>query len=113
MGDDISTGGAPGAAASVRHLGILVVYFLKERGVSFIGNDGINDVSPTGFPPAMGLPVHQIALASMGIDIFDNLDFERAIETARRLNRYEFMFSAAPLRIEKGMGSPLNPLAIF
>ena len=90
-----------------------VVYFLKERGVSFIGNDGINDVSPTGFPPAMGLPVHQIALASMGIDIFDNLDFERAIETARRLNRYEFMFSAAPLRIEKGMGSPLNPLAIF
>lgn len=64
-----------------------VVYFLKERGVSFIGNDGINDVSPTGFPPAMGLPVHQIALASMGIDIFDDLDFERAIETARRLNR--------------------------
>jgi len=90
-----------------------VVYFLKERGVSFIGNDGINDVSPTGFPPAMGLPVHQIALASLGVDIFDNLDFERAIETARRLNRYEFMFSAAPLRIEKGMGSPLNPLAIF
>jgi kynurenine formamidase len=90
-----------------------VVYFLKERGVSFIGNDGINDVSPTGFPQAMGLPVHQIALASLGVDIFDNLDFERAIETARRLNRYEFMFSAAPLRIEKGMGSPLNPLAIF
>jgi hypothetical protein len=29
------------------------------------------------------------------------------------LNRYEFMFSAAPLRIDKGMGSPLNPLAIF
>ena len=32
---------------------------------------------------------------------------------ARRLNRYEFLFMAAPLRIEKGMGSPLNPLAVF
>jgi kynurenine formamidase len=90
-----------------------VAYFLKERGVSFIGSESINDVSPTGFPPTMGLPIHLIALASMGVDIFDNLDFDRAVETARRLNRYEFLFSAAPLRIEKGMGSPLNPLAIF
>jgi kynurenine formamidase len=90
-----------------------VAYFLKERGVSFIGEDQINDVSPTGFPPTVGLPIHQMALAFLGVDIFDNLDFERAIETARRLNRYEFMFSAAPLRIDKGMGSPLNPLAIF
>jgi kynurenine formamidase len=90
-----------------------VAYFLKERGVSFIGEDQINDVSPTGFPPTVGLPIHQLALAFLGVDIFDNLDFERAIETARRLNRYEFMFSAAPLRIDKGMGSPLNPLAIF
>jgi kynurenine formamidase len=29
------------------------------------------------------------------------------------LNRYEFLFMAAPLRVENGMGSPLNPLAIF
>jgi hypothetical protein len=46
----------------------------------------------------------------LGINIFDNLDFERAVEQARRLNRFEFLFTAAPLRIEK---SPLNPLAIF
>jgi kynurenine formamidase len=49
----------------------------------------------------------------MGVSIFDNLDFERAVEQARRLNRYVFLFSAAPLRIEKGTGSPLNPPAIF
>lgn len=88
-----------------------VAYFLKERGVSFIGADGPNDVSPSGLPQGVGL--HQLALVAMGISIFDNLDFERAVEEARRLNRYEFLFTAAPLRIEKGMGSPLNPLAIF
>jgi kynurenine formamidase len=32
---------------------------------------------------------------------------------ARKLKRYEFLFVAAPLRIDKGMGSPLNPVAIF
>ena len=88
-----------------------VAYLLKERGVSFIGGDGPNDVSPSGLPPGVGL--HQLALVAMGVSIFDNLDFERAVEEARRLNRYEFLFMAAPLRVEKGTGSPLNPLAVF
>jgi kynurenine formamidase len=88
-----------------------VAYFLKERGVSFIGSDGPNDVSPSGLPQGVGL--HQLALVALGVSIFDNLDFERTAEQARRLNRYEFLFMASPLRIEKGMGSPLNPLAIF
>jgi kynurenine formamidase len=90
-----------------------VAYFLKERGVSFIGGDGPNDVSPTGMPASVTNPLHRLALVAMGVSIFDNLDFERAVEQARRLDRYEFLFSAAPLRIEQGTGSPLNPLAIF
>jgi kynurenine formamidase len=90
-----------------------VAYFLKERGVSFIGSDGPNDVSPSGLPESIRIPLHQLALVAMGVDIFDNLDFERAAAEARRLNRYEFLFMAAPLRIEKGTGSPLNPLAIY
>ena len=90
-----------------------VAYFLKERGVSFIGHDMYNDVSPHGFPPEVGLPLHRLALVSLGVSIFDNLDFERLAQEARRLNRYEFLFTAAPLRIEQGMGSPLNPIATF
>ena len=90
-----------------------VAYFIKQRGVSFIGGDGPNDVSPTGLPPEITNPLHRLALVAMGVSIFDNLDFERAVEHARQTNRYEFLFTAAPLRIEKGTGSPLNPLAIF
>ena len=90
-----------------------VAYFLKERGVSFIGCDGPNDVSPTGLPSSVTNPLHRLALVAIGVDIFDNLDFERTVDQARRLNRYEFLFRAAPLRIDKGTGSPLNPLAIF
>src|SRR2546426_8019592 len=90
-----------------------VSYFIKERGVSFIGGGGPNDVSPSWLAQAVGLGLHQLALVAMGVNIFDNLDFERVAEQAKRLNRYEFLFMAAPMRIEKGMGSPLNPLAIF
>jgi kynurenine formamidase len=70
-------------------------------------------VSPSGLPDSIGIPLHKLALVAMGVDIFDNLDFERAVSEARRLNRYEFLFMASPLRIEMGTGSPLNPLAIF
>jgi kynurenine formamidase len=90
-----------------------VAYFLKERGVSFIAGDGPNDVIPTGLPASVPNPLHRLALVAMGVDIFDNLDFERAVVEARRLNRYEFLFTAAPLRVQMGTGSPLNPLAIF
>ncbi len=90
-----------------------VAYFLKERGVSFIGHDMWNDVSPHGFPQSVGLPLHRLALVALGVSIFDNLDFGRLAEEARRLNRYTFLFTAAPLRIEQGMGSPINPIATF
>ena len=91
-----------------------VAYFLKERGVAFIGGDAINDVAPHGLPEAVGgTPLHRLALVSLGVSIFDNLDFEDAVAMARKLKRYEFLFVASPLRIDKGMGSPLNPIAIF
>jgi kynurenine formamidase len=91
-----------------------VAYFLKERGVAFIGGDAINDVSPSGLGTTIpGTPLHRLALASLGVSIFDNLDFEGAAEMSRKLKRYEFLFVASPLRIDKGMGSPLNPVAIY
>ena len=89
-----------------------VAYFLKERGVAMIGHDMWNDVSPSGIENVF-LPLHSLALVSLGVSIFDNLDFGRVAEVAKELNRYEFMLTAAPLRIEMGMGSPINPLANF
>ena len=90
-----------------------VAYFMKERGVAFIGHDMWNDVYPHEFSDGERLPLHRLALVSLGTGIFDNLDFEGVVEVARRLGRYEFLFTAAPLRIEQGMGSPINPIATF
>lgn len=90
-----------------------VAYFLKDRGVSFIGHDMSNDVEPHEFYDEVRLPLHYLSLVALGVGIFDNLDFERLAVLARDLDRYEFLFTAAPLRIEGGMGSPLNPIATF
>ena len=90
-----------------------VAYFMKERGVSFIGHDMFNDVFPHEFSDDVRLPLHRLSLVTLGVGIFDNLDFTDVAETARELGRYEFLFMAAPLRIVMGMGSPLNPIATF
>ncbi|GIT67817.1 MAG: hypothetical protein Ct9H300mP25_12890 [Acidobacteriota bacterium] len=49
----------------------------------------------------------------MGMPLFDNLDLEAVAAEAARQNRWEFLLVAAPLAMDGGTGSPLNPLAIF
>jgi kynurenine formamidase len=94
-----------------------VVPFIKERQVAFVGHDFNIDWSPRpGWGAAQGIPVnpiHQAVLNWMGVGIVENLDLERAVETARKLKRYEFMLTFAPLPVEGGTGSPINPLAVF
>ena len=89
-----------------------VIPWLRERGIAMLGSDDTNDVRPSGIEGATQ-PVHQLTLVAMGMPLFDNLDLESVAEEAGRQNRWEFMLVAAPLAVEGGTGSPLNPLAIF
>jgi kynurenine formamidase len=91
--------------------------FIKQRDVAFLGHDFNIDWSPRpGWGSAEGvpnMPIHQAALNWMGVGIVENLDLEQAVETARRLNRFDFMVTFAPLPVERATGSPVNPVAIF
>ncbi|HET9948730.1 MAG TPA: cyclase family protein [Longimicrobiales bacterium] len=91
---------------------VSVMPWLHERDVAMIGSDYINDVVPTGVE-GVALPVHRLALVSMGMWIFDNLDLERLAQVAAEQGRWEFMLVAAPLAVPGGTGAPLNPVAIF
>ena len=109
------TSGTPTAAGvGVAGYDADAMEFVHEREVAFIGHDEWNDAFPNGYPGfPNNLPVHTLAIRVMGVDIFDNLDLERLAATARRLSRYEFMFTAAPMNVIGGTGSPLNPQAVF
>ena len=91
--------------------------WVKEREPAFLGHDFNIDWNPRpGWGAAEGIagnPIHQMIMKWMGVSIVENLDLERAVETARRLRRYEFMITFAPLPVEGGTGSPVNPLAVF
>jgi len=88
------------------------VKWLKNRDVAAVGTDAGVDVLPTGVEGQPG-PVHKLLLVAMGTQVFDDLDLEELSKEAKRFRRWEFLFTAAPLRAPGGTGSPLNPLAIF
>ena len=89
-----------------------VAPWLRERGVAMLGADGTNDVLPSGVDGVIQ-PIHQLTIVAMGMPLFDNLDLEAVAAEAARQNRWEFLLVAAPLAMDAGTGSPLNPLAIF
>jgi kynurenine formamidase len=86
--------------------------WLHERRIAVLGSDGVSDVIPTGYDD-LPLPIHVATLVSMGVHLIDNADFDALAETSAKTARYEFLFAMAPLILERGTASPVNPLAIF
>lgn len=93
-------------------LHVTAMPWLKERGVAVLGSDGVSDVLPSGCENNP-LPVHVATLVAMGIHLLDNLALENLADACVQRNRWEFQFIIAPLIIEKGTGSAVNPLAVF
>ena len=49
----------------------------------------------------------------MGMPLLDNANFEELAATCAELGRWEFQLVIAPLVVEGGTGSPVNPIAVF
>ena len=92
-----------------------VIPWFKAHDVAIVADDGPNDVRPAFVEPSLKnfLPVHTAVIAAMGAIILDGQDLEDLAALAIKLNRWEFMMTAAPLRIAGGGGGPINVIATF
>jgi|TARA_B100002003_G_C14157171_1_gene557436 kynurenine formamidase len=91
---------------------VSTVAWLKERDVAIIGSDAALDVSPSGVE-GVGSPVHMLVLVALGMPILDAMNLEAVAVKSAQENRWEFLLTAAPLRVVQGTGSPLNAIATF
>jgi kynurenine formamidase len=98
-------GGSPGVHVTALPL-------LRERDAAVLATDVGLDVVPAGVDGVV-IPTHTVAIAGMGLLIIDNADLEALAATAARFNRWEFMFSVAPLPVIGGTGSVVNAIATF
>jgi kynurenine formamidase len=88
-----------------------VIPWLHQREVAIYSGDCVEQM-PSGFA-RMVLPLHQVGCVAIGLVMLDNTAVETLAETSAELGRWTFLLSCAPLRIPRGTGSPVNPLAIF
>jgi kynurenine formamidase len=86
--------------------------WLKQRDVAVVGSDLALDVLPSGIE-GFELPVHWVVVVAMGMPILDNCDLEAVSKAAEAQKRWSFLLTVAPLAVEGGTGSPVNPLATF
>ena len=88
------------------------VSFLAERSVAALGSDGNNDTAPST-TEGVAFPIHVLAINAMGVHLLDYLQLDEVARLCEQERRWEFLFAAAPLRIVRGTGSPINPVAVF
>jgi kynurenine formamidase len=86
--------------------------WLHKRDVAVVGSDLALDVLPSGVE-GFEMPVHWVVMVAMGTPILDNLDLEAISKAAEARKRWSFLLTVAPLAVEGGTGSPVNPLATF
>lgn len=86
--------------------------WIRDRDIAMIGSDAALDVIPSGID-GVTHPIHVFTLHAMGVHIFDNCDLEELAQVCIERERWEFLLTAAPIVVQGGTGSPLNPIATF
>ena len=102
-------GAEPGEFGSAGYEPSLIPFF-KERDIALLGADIPQE---GGNIPGVFIPIHTFTIVALGMNLLDNLALDQLAETAERLNRWEFMLIVEPLRVERGAGSAVNPIAVF
>ena len=88
--------------------------WLRQRDVALIATDTANDVAPPQYP-GLGVngAIHGVGMGALGLWLLDNPDFEELGSACAERRRWEFMATIAPLKLEHGTGSPVNPLVML
>jgi kynurenine formamidase len=86
--------------------------WLKQRDVALLGNDGVQDVQPSGVE-GVARPIHQMAIVALGLPLIDVMDLEAVAEEAAKRHRWEFLVTLAAVPVPGGTGFPVNPIATF
>ena len=84
--------------------------WFREKDIAAISWD-MMDERPSGYP-GFGMSTH-LAIPFLGLALVDNTNPERLAVACREEGRYEFLFSAQPIRLAGATGAPAHPIAMF
>jgi len=85
--------------------------YLAERRIAVLGSDGNNDTAASAVD-GVDYPVHVLAINALGMHLLDYLQVEELASVCKEASCWSFLCVIAPLRLPRGTGSPVNPIAI-
>ncbi len=85
---------------------------VAEWRIAVLGSDSNNDTFPSAAED-VDFPVHVLAVNAMGVHLLDWLQLDDLAELCEETGRWSFCCVIAPLRLVRGTGSPVNPIAIL
>jgi kynurenine formamidase len=86
--------------------------WIHDRGIALLGSDVAHDAMPSLYNQVSG-PIHSIGIVSMGLWLLDNAYLDDLAVATAEVSQWEFLFAMGPLKLKRGTGSPVNPLALI
>jgi kynurenine formamidase len=93
-------------------LGMDCAEWLRERDIAAVCADNVAVEPLPGAVPGVPIPLHMLCIRDMGMLFGEMLDLEALARDCAEDGVYEFLFSAPPLAVTRGIGSPINPVAV-
>jgi hypothetical protein len=78
-----------------------------------LGSDGVSDVVGSEMVTGWAMPIHQCAIAGMGVHLIDNIEMADLADACADAGRWSFLLNVAPLRLIGGTGCVVNPIAVL
>lgn len=103
---DYAGGDAPG-------MGLRSVGWVHDHEIAGLATDLWDVEVRPAETPDVRQPLHILFIVQLGLWLGEIFDLEELASACRDQGRSEFFFTAPPLKITGGIGSPINPLAIF
>jgi kynurenine formamidase len=89
----------------------LVQWFADMEIPNLVTDTIANEIT---FDPNNGvaLVLHNALMRNLGVTLTEIADLEKLADDCAEDHRYELFYAAAPLKVAKGSGSPVNPIVI-
>ena len=81
--------------------------------MAVLGNDGVQDVQPSGFGLDFIRPIHTVGIVALGLWLIDNVDLTELLGGCREDKRWVFFFAALPWGMKGVTSSTSNSVAVF
>jgi kynurenine formamidase len=108
----VTDGDKAGFKAGEPGLSVRCADWLHRHGVAAVGSDNFAiEVLPGEYDDEY-LPLHMVALRDMGMPLAEILDLELLGADCADDGVYDFLFAGPPLSFTRGVGSPVNPVAL-